>query len=118
MMVLMLIMIIMMTTMTHSLQDGVMYKPGARFYDEATDSTLDDKFIKKKHLPSFDLMKIRETNEKLAFPSRCAALEISWLLCLNQNRSLKNPSKFSARPTGGDIDDYDDIGEADKGTPP
>ena len=101
--------------MTHSLQDGVMYKPGARFYDEATDSTLVDKFIKKKHLPSFDLMKIRGTNEKLAFPSRFAALEISWLLCLNQNRSLKNPSKFSARPTGGDIDD---IGEADKGTPP
>ena len=72
----------------------------------------------KKHLPSFDLMKIRGTNEKLAFPSRFAALEISWLLCLNQNRSLKNPSKFSARPTGDDIDDYDDIGEADKGTPP
>ena len=32
--------LVMMIAVMESLQDGVMYKPGARFYDEATDSTL------------------------------------------------------------------------------
>ena len=39
-MMLLVMLLIMTMAMMESLQDGVMYKPGARFYDEATDSTL------------------------------------------------------------------------------
>ena len=40
MMMTVMMVLVMMIAIMESLQDGVMYKPGARFYDEATDSTL------------------------------------------------------------------------------
>ena len=39
-MIVVMMIVVMMIVMMKCLQDGVMYKPGARFYDEATDSTL------------------------------------------------------------------------------
>ena len=52
--------------MTKSLQDGVMYKPGARFYDEATGSTLVNFFISKH--PLFTIHQKRDFKQSFHSP--------------------------------------------------